>query len=145
MTLNKLSKIKTKKAQFEFPIIGFVAVIFGVFIVAIVILKIFSVIQGPLGNQLGNQSGGSIAVANMNAVLGPAINLWDKVIVAAFVFSVLFLFISAFFIDSHPFWLVLYIFVAFFLVIFMLALGGRYYHSERCFLSRRYFSTSMTT
>ncbi len=108
-----------KKAQLDFPIITFVFVVFGLMLIAPVVLKIFNSIQDPLSNQFGNMTnGGAVAQANFNKVMDTATTFWDKVIIAAFIFAVITLFISAFLIDSSPFWIILYIFLAFMTVIF---------------------------
>jgi hypothetical protein len=50
--------------------------------------------------------------------MNTAINFWDKVILSAFVLATLLLLISAFLIDTNPFWLILYIFLSFMLILF---------------------------
>jgi hypothetical protein len=110
---------KHKKAQLDYPIITFAAIIIGLIIFAPIALKIFVSIKAPVSSSLANVSnGGSTASANFNATMNPLINFWDKIVIFAFMVSTLLLFVSAFMIDAHPFWIVLYIFISFMLVIF---------------------------
>ena len=105
-----------KRAQIDYPIVTWIVIVFSLFLLAPIMLKIFNSIQDPISVQLGNLSGP--AQNNFNGVMNTAVNMWDKVILMAFIFSTLLLFISAFLIDSHPFWLILYIVISFFVIIF---------------------------
>lgn len=107
------------KAQIDYPIITWVVIVFALLLIAPIMLKIFNSIQAPMSASLGNiTNGGAVASANFNSVMNTAVNFWDKVIIAAFVLATVLLFISAFLIDSSPFWIVLYIFISFMLVLF---------------------------
>lgn len=123
------------KGQIDVPFISFFVVIIGLLILAPVILKIFNTTQDTFGAQLGNVSGGGVqARANFDKVMDTAINFWDKVIIAAFFLALILLFISSFLIDTHPFWIFLYIFIAFMFVLFaptiIDSLGGLWGSSE---------------
>lgn len=108
-----------KKAQFDNPLILFAVLIVGLLVIAPVVLKIFNSVQAPVSNSLGNLSaGGAVAQTNFNAVINTGINFWDKVMVAAFFFAVLLLVVSAFLIDAHPFFIILYILMNVFLIMF---------------------------
>jgi len=107
-----------KKAQIDFPVITFVFVIFGLLLIAPIILKIFYTTQNTISPQLGNLTGGAVAQTNFNAVMNVATTFWDKVIIFAFISAVITLFISAFLIDSSPFWLILYIIIALMVILF---------------------------
>jgi len=108
-----------KKGQLDYPIITFVVIVFGLILLGPIMLKVFSSIQAPFNDALLNQTdGGVAAAAGFNKVMDTATNFWDKVLVAAFVLSLLLLFISAFLIDTHPVWIILYIFISFMLVMF---------------------------
>lgn len=108
-----------KKGQIDFPIVTFAIIIIGLLIFAPISLKIFRSFSSSFSASLGNvSSGGEIAQANFDKVTGTLITFWDKVIIAAFVLAVLLLFVSAFLIDAHPFFIVLYIFLGFMLVLF---------------------------
>lgn len=112
--------MKNKKGQLAYPIITFVGIIFGLILLGPIMLKMFNSIQAPFSDALLNQSdgGGVAAAAGFNKVMDTATTFWDKVLVAAFVLSLLLLFISAFLIDTHPVWIILYIFISFMLVMF---------------------------
>lgn len=109
-----------KRGQLDNPLIIFAVVVIGLLLVAPIGLKIMRSIQEPVSNSLGNLTGkgGEIAQTNFNAVIVTGINFWDKVVVSFFVFAVLMLLVSAFLVDAHPFWIVLYILMNFFLILF---------------------------
>lgn len=113
------SVLKNKKAQLDNPIIAFAVIIIALLFFAPFALKIFLNIHSSVGNSLGNVTGGgAIAKANLQAVTTPLITFWDKIIIVAFAISVILLFISAFLVDSHPVFLILYILSAAFMVMF---------------------------
>jgi len=114
------------KGQLDFPIITWIIIVFGLLLVAPIMLKIFNNVKAPVSAALGNVT--PVAATNFNAVMNTAINFWDKVIIAAFIFATLLLFISAFLIDSHPFWIVLYILIGFFTVLFVPNIIGALNH-----------------
>lgn len=106
------------KAQIDYPIITLIVIVFGLLLIAPIVLKIFTSIQTPFSEKLGNVTGGEVAQENFNKVMNTAVNFWDKVIVAAFMFAVILLLISAFLIDTNPFWVILYIFISFMVILF---------------------------
>lgn len=112
---------RNKRGQLDYPIIAFVVLFFALLLFAPIMLKIIVSVRDTFSPSLGNltNSGGAIAEANVNAVLNPFVTFWDKVIMSAFVLGVLFLIISAFLIDTSPFWVILYIFLSFMLVLFI--------------------------
>ncbi len=113
------SIIKNKRGQLDNPIILFAVIVLGLIMFAPIALKVFVNVDSSVGNALGNVSaGGDVAQANFNAVSGTLVSFWDKVIVAAFFVSIILLLVSAFLIDAHPFFIVLYIFLNFMLVLF---------------------------
>jgi hypothetical protein len=107
-----------KKAQLDSPIVWFFLVVFGLLLVGPFLLKIFHQVDSSVGNSFGNMTGGEIGKTNTHIVLDTAGNLWDKVIIFAFILSLITLFISAFLVDTSPFWIILYIFINFMLVLF---------------------------
>lgn len=110
----------SKRAQLDNPIIFIAVIIIGLLIIAPVMLKVMREIRTPLSNSLGNISSGSGAIAqsNFNSVIDTGISWWDKVVVAAFILSVLLLFVSAFLVDAHPFFIIVYIGLNFALILF---------------------------
>jgi len=108
-----------KKGQLDYPLITFIGILLALLILAPVMLKIFTSIKTPVSSALGNVTGaGAIAQTNFNRVIDTGVNMWDKVIVAAFFLAVLLLFVSAFFIDANPFFIIIYIFLNFMLMLF---------------------------
>lgn len=109
-----------KKAQIDNPIIAFFIIAVGLLILAPVMQKSYNAIYDGLEPQLATLPGGAnVSATNFSAVMTPLINFWDGVILAAFIFSIILLFISSFLIDTHPVWVILYIMIAFMLVLFM--------------------------
>lgn len=108
-----------KKAQIDNPMVIFAMIVIGLLMIAPIGLKIMREVQAPVSASLGNLSnGGEVAQTNFNAVIVTGINFWDKVVIAAFIVSILLLFVSAFLIDANPFFIILYIFLNFMLILF---------------------------
>jgi hypothetical protein len=108
-----------KKGQLDYPIITFAILVIALMIFAPITLKIFRSFSSSFSSSLGNVSGGGvIAAANFEQVTTTLITFWDKVIIAAFILAVLLLFVSAFLIDAHPFFIIIYILFSFMLVLF---------------------------
>ena len=123
------------KGQIDIPFISFFVLVIGLLIIGPVVLKIFNSVQDTVGPQLGNVTmGGEEGKAAFNKVMDTAVNFWDKVIISAFFLGLILLFISSFLIDTHPFWIFLYIFIAFMFVLFapsiVDSLGGLWDSSE---------------
>lgn len=109
-----------KKAQLDSPIVWFIVIVFGLLLIAPITLKMFNAIKTPVANSL-NQTGvggGDIASGNFSFVMNTFTTFWDKVIVATFFLALILLFVSAFMIDTSPFWVILYIFINFMLILF---------------------------
>lgn len=108
-----------KKAQLDYPIIAFFVVVFGLLLLAPIIMKIFVSVKGPISSQLGNMTnGGAIAKENFDHVIDIGITFWDKVIIACFIIALILLVISAILIDTHPLFIILYIFISFMFILF---------------------------
>lgn len=114
------SIIKNRKAQADFPLIAFVVLCFGLFLIAPIVLKVINTTQSTFGASLGNltNSGGSVAQNNFNSAINPIGAMWDKIVVFAFFISVIILFVSGFFIDTSPAFIILFIIFTFFLVLY---------------------------
>lgn len=99
--------------------VGIVAML-GVMIVLIalapILLNIVSSVLGGFSDSIDNIDPN--AGAKMDAGVDKFTNLWDYVIMTIFAINVLLLFISAFFIDTNPIFVVLYIFVGFLMFMF---------------------------
>ena len=103
-----------KKAQAD--IIIMVGVLISLMILAPVMLKIFNSIVTetiPIINKSSVDAG-----AAMTKVEGTFTTFWDYLIVTAMFVSVIMLFISAFMVDTHPIFLIMYVMIAFGLMTF---------------------------
>jgi len=108
-----------KKGQvLDHPIIFIIFIIIGLLVIAPIMLKVMNEIKTPISAQLGNVTGGEVAQTNFNSIMTTGINMWDKVVIFAFFLGLILMFVSAFLIDAHPFFIILYIFIAFFTVLF---------------------------
>jgi len=108
-----------KLGQFDNPVIMFAIIVIGLLLIAPIGLKIMRSIQAPMSTALGNVSnGGQVAQTNFNKVINTGINFWDKVIVSLFVLAIILLFVSAFLVDAHPFFILLYVLLNLFLILF---------------------------
>lgn len=113
--------MNTKGQVFENPIFSYVMIVAGLIFFGIVFLKIFTSIQGPVSEQLGNLNvlGADEAQTNWNAVMTPMVTMWDKFMIGTFIATTIILLVSSFMIDTHPFWIFLYILSNMILVLFM--------------------------
>jgi len=105
-----------RKGQMDFPIVTLVVISFGLLIIAPFMLKIFNTMDDSMTPALANVSGQ--AAENFNVVMNTAVTFWDKVVILFFFLALVMMVISSFLIDTHPFWIILYIFVAFMLMLF---------------------------
>lgn len=100
----------------QFAIISIVGVIVVLLILAPILLKVVRSITGGFVTGINNTSPEAANI--VDGTYGKFVSLWDYVIMSAFAISVILLFISAFFIDTHPAFVLLYIFVAFLVMAF---------------------------
>jgi len=106
-----------KKAQVEFSPVIVIALIIGLIIFAPIMLRIIGVTTGTFFTQM-NQSA-PVAVAEANTAVNKVYNFFDYLIVIAIMINVIMLFVSAWFIDTNPIFIVLYIMFAFIFVLFL--------------------------
>jgi len=97
----------SKKAQIEIPIITFIVVVAGLIIMAPFVLKSVKSILDPFSAGVGNIT--AEAGASVSFVKDTFVNFWDWVILIAFTINVIMLLITAFLVDTHPVFLVMYI------------------------------------
>lgn len=108
-----------RKGQIDQPVVLFAIIVLGLLIFAPISLKVFNSIKNPVSASLGNiTGGGATAQANFDKVMNTLTTFWDKVIMFAFITSLIILFISAFLIDAHPIFIIIYILINFMLVLF---------------------------
>lgn len=107
-----------KKAQsFIIPIAVFVVVIIGAFIGGIILLYVSNTILTPFATSiepLSSQASESVNYINLKFT-----SFWDWAIIIFFLSQLMLLFLSAFLIDTHPVFLVVYIIACAFLMMFM--------------------------
>jgi len=107
--------MKNNKAQAE-SIIIFFGVIVAIFIASIIILRITNSILTPFADQIAPFNNDSANVVRSIDISFAGV--WDWVIVLVFLFNVILLLVSAFLVDIHPAFLIVYIIAVIFLVIF---------------------------
>lgn len=107
------SILNNKKGQFDPGITTFAVILIGLLILAPVGVKVVRTMLGKTSEKLTNSTDTAqqAAGANVSYIMGVFLNFWDGVIIAAFVFTIMILFISAFLIDSHPIFIPLYIII----------------------------------
>lgn len=107
-----------KKGQLDFPIFTIIAVTFVIVIYLIFGLKVLNSVKDPISNAFGNMSGGSVAQAGANQVSNFGINSMDKIFAVLFIFMIIGLLLSVFFIDTHPIWIFLFIILGVMAILF---------------------------
>jgi hypothetical protein len=108
--------LKNKRGQMEIPIITFIVIVAGLIILAPFVLKIMGSILTPFGSAVGNVT--TEAGTNVAFIQTTFVNFWDWVILIAFTINVVMLVISAFLVNTHPIFLVMYIIFGIFTFIF---------------------------
>lgn len=110
---------KNKKALGTVDIITFVAVIVGLFILAPVLLKVVNESVGGFSTAINQSgSGGEEASARVNAIQNTFVTFWDILIMIGFLVNVVMLLVFSFMVDTHPLFLIFYIFTAMILMMF---------------------------
>lgn len=97
-------------------IIAFFAVIVAIFIVSIVIITMTNKVISPFQDTISNIS--TTAANNVGYIKDSVNTWWDYAVVLIFFLNTIMLFYSAFMVDVHPAFLVLYILALAFLFIF---------------------------
>ena len=105
-----------KKGQMDFPIITLIVVIVVLLLLSPILMKIVKTSTDKFGDSLSSQS--PEAEAQIDGITEHFTNWWDIVIMCLFLFNVVLLFISAFLVDVHPAFILIYLVIAFFTVLF---------------------------
>ena len=105
-----------KKDGQVISIVAFFAITLSVFVVAFLLVSFTNTILSPVGTQLGNMSDtAGTAVTSVS----DSFNTWfDVFIIVLFFLNVIILMISAFMVDVHPLFLIVYVMSAFLLMMF---------------------------
>lgn len=112
-----LRPITNKKAQVEFSPAIVIALIIGLVILAPIMIRIIGTVTGTFFTQM-NESAPS-AVAEASGAVDKVYNFFDYLIIIALFINIIVLFISAWFIDTNPVFIILYIMFAFIFVLFL--------------------------
>lgn len=104
------------KGQLGEGIIILLVVVFALILIAPIMLKIFNSVVTPVGDNVASIS----PVANQTATtISSKFNqFWDILIVCAFLANILILLVSAFLVDIHPAFFIIYMITAVFSLIF---------------------------
>jgi len=100
----------------QFAIVSILAVMVVLLVLAPIVLQIVKTSVGGVADNL--QSVSPLASAQVSAVENKFVGMWDYIIMFMFLFNVVLLLISSFFIDTHPIFLIVYIFVSFLMFLF---------------------------
>lgn len=97
-------------------IIFFIVIIAALLIFAPIALNGVRVTTNSLGDAFANKTfiGAPEASANAYYIKNKFVSLWDTVIIFVFLLNILLLFISAFLVQTHPAFVIIYILGAFF-------------------------------
>ena len=120
-----------KKAQIDIPVVTWIVIIIAICILSPILLHLVNVILVPMGNAVADMS----PQANISAqhVVQQTNNFWDFSMVLMFLIITIMLFVSAYFIDVHPLFIVFYIIIAFILFLIitpMSAMLTQFYSSD---------------
>ena len=106
-----------KKAQVDFGPAVLIAVILGLIIFAPIMLRIIGTVTGTFFVQMNETSPDAVAPAS--DAVDKVYNFFDYLIVIGMFINIIILFISAWFIDTNPVFIILYIMFAFIFMLFM--------------------------
>ena len=97
-------------------IVSMIGVFIALLFMAPILLNLVTTTTGEFADALNGTS--PSAATTVDSITGTYTGLWDWVLILVFALNVLLLFISAFFIDTHPAFMLVFIMVAFFTMAF---------------------------
>ena len=100
----------------QIGIISLVGVIIALLFLAPILLKIVTETTGKFATALNSTS--PEAADTVTGIQDTYTNLWDWILIIVFALNILLLLISAFFIDTHPAFILVFIMLGFFLMAF---------------------------
>lgn len=112
-----LRPMKNKRAQVEFSPAILIAIIIGLLLLAPIMMRIIGTVTGTFFTQMNSTS--PEAVAEASGAVDKVYNFFDYLIIIAMFINIIVLFISAWFIDTNPVFIILYIMFAFIFVLFL--------------------------
>lgn len=99
-----------KKGMIDFPILTFIGIALVLLIIGLFTYFMVNTILTPFQASLGNVTiGGAEGAQAVGVVQARYNSFWEFAILFAFLIQIILMFISAFLIDVHPLFLVLYI------------------------------------
>ena len=96
----------------QIGIVSLVGVIIALLFMAPILLNIVTTTTGEFADAINSTN--PSAAATVDGITNTYTSLWDWALILIFALNVLLLFISAFFIDTHPAFMLVFIMVAFF-------------------------------
>jgi hypothetical protein len=111
-----IRKIRTKKGQ-SADFIVLIAVIVGLILFAPIMVRIIGIVTGTFFTQMNSTA--PTAVAPASKAVDTVYNFFDYLIVIGMFINIILLFISAWFIDTNPIFIILYIMFAFILFLLL--------------------------
>jgi len=108
---------KNKKAQIDFAPAVLIAVILGLIIMAPIMLRIIGIVSGTFFTQMNSTAPN--AVADASDAVDKVYNFFDYLIIIGMFINIILLFISAWFIDTNPIFIIFYIMFAFIFFLFV--------------------------
>jgi hypothetical protein len=106
-----------KKAQLDFGIVSFVAIVILIFMLGPILLQLVTTPITQFTNAINTTS--PTAATTGKTIQSTFLGFWDVVLVSAYLVMTIMLLLSAFLIDTHPVFMVLYIIVCFLMILFL--------------------------
>lgn len=106
-----------KKAQVEFSPIIVIAIIITLIIMAPIMLRIVGTVTGTFFTQMNTTA--PSAVNEASSAVDKVYNFFDYLVIIGMFINIIMLFVSAWFIDTNPVFIILYIMFAFILFLFI--------------------------
>lgn len=109
--------VKNKRGNVDFGPVVLIAIIISLFIFAPIMVRIIGTTTGTFFKQM-NETAPS-AVSEASSAVDKVYNFFDYLIIIVILINIIMLFISAWFIDTNPVFIVLYIIFAFIMILFL--------------------------
>jgi len=100
----------------QIGIVSFVGVVIALLFLAPIFLNVVTTTTGEFADAINSTN--SDAAETVDGVTDTFTNLWDWVLILVFTLNIILLLVSAFFIDTHPAFLLVFIIIAFFTMAF---------------------------
>jgi hypothetical protein len=113
----ELRPVTQKKAQVDFGPAVLIAIIIGLLLLAPIMIRIIGTVTGTFFTQMNESY--SYAVEPASDAVDKVYNFFDYLIIIAMFINIILLFISSWFIDTNPIFIILYIMFAFILFLFL--------------------------